>query len=144
MHLTILKVADFYLIFAVAIPLGAHRATLQPQERRAKLHRAHLTILGTKTIIIDQRKFQKTSRSSNVIFSSNGVVFCVFASCWIESKINYDKKDRFFCKHFLMIFFVLNCFIPYTIHKNIHYTYKMFLYDSKYFCNSQNLENISL
>ena len=63
-------------------------------------------------IIHDIKKF---TLASNVVFSSNGVVFCVFASCWIESKINMTKKLKKFNNE---ICFALNDFIPETVRNN--------------------------
>ena len=51
-----------------------------------------------------EQNFKKNHAESNVVFSSNGVVFCVFASCWIESMINMTKKLNDLKKYFIMTF----------------------------------------
>ena len=69
-----------------------------------------LTTLGTKndklsSMRADQEQnFKNTTPASNVAFSSNGVVFCVFASCWIESMINMTKKLNDLKKYFILTF----------------------------------------
>ena len=97
-------------------------------------------ILGTETRNY-RAKFQKIHAASYVVFSSNGVVFCVHASCWIESKINMTKKLKNLQIFYYDIHFASNDFIPQTVRNYNTFFIQNMIKESEYFCNSLNLLN---